>query len=425
MTRSVLVVMLVVTTAQVRAADDADPKTQAVPAKKLKAAAEMVAKLDDTDITVRDRTAAKLKDLGREALPAMEAALKAKPSNRMLDHLLILLPDARRHELNVRARCFLADMERKYEHNLPGWNELKAVVKDTKESRLLMADILNDDDCRDMLVLARDNVTLKQYDFNSRWDTKYNEWKDEHTANARAGRPSRGTCPPADGPIHWLACALLADSMCGRDYQSHYRHYVVPNYAATDEGKRAVAGKGRYGPVVRDLLLNWVSRQDAPNGLRDAHMIAVALWLEKAVVRGILEKQFELYFTTGKAGGAGMAELAATQDPKYVASFRRLFGSSEPYQKANPDLKMVEIQLRDSALAMCISLSSQKPADYGFDMNFPKGSWFSPSNYYFADSGGKTADDKWAAWEKANPDKIKANPPEQKDDPEANPPEKK
>ncbi len=421
MTRSVLVVMMATAAVKVAAADAADPKMLELPADKLKAAAELVAKLEDPDVTVRDRIAAKLKDLGREALPAMEAALKAKAANRVLDHLVVLLPDARRHELNVRARCFLADKERKYEHDLPGWNELKALVKDTKESRLLMADILNDDECRDLLVQAQEQAVGGKPVFGRWWRAKNEQWSAEYNGALRAGRPIKRR-PTEDSPIQWMACGLLADLVCGKDFFSNDRHHVVLCYVGTDEGKLAAAGKGRYGPVVREFATAWVTGQAEPNGMRDAHTIATYFKLDESVVRGVLEKQFEMFATTGKAGGAAVAELADTQDPKYIASFRRLFGCSDTYRKPSSDGKLAEIQVRDVALAMCISLSGQNPMDFGFDSQDPKGKRFWVDNYRFADSDGKTADEKrtaafkkWAEWEKANPDKIKAKPPEKKE----------
>lgn len=83
-----------------------------------------------------------------------------------------------------------------------------------------------------------------------------------------------------------------------------------------------------------------------------------------------------------------------------------------------------EYQVRDAALAMCVVLSGQEPADYGFTLLVPikdEKQRYEPYTYRFDAGDGKTADDKrtaafkkWAEWEKTNPDKLKAKPPETK-----------
>ena len=84
------------------------------------------------------------------------------------------------------------------------------------------------------------------------------------------------------------------------------------------------------------------------------------------------------------------------------------------------------LEVRDAALSMCIALSGQDPTDYGFSAEIAADAKsdlrYDTYNYYFEDGDGKTADEKrkaafekWAEWEKANPDKIKAKPPEKKE----------
>ncbi|MFW1898084.1 hypothetical protein, partial [Acinetobacter sp. ULE_I075] len=84
------------------------PKTLDVPAEKTAAAKKLVAKLDDDDILVRDKATRELKAMGRDALPAMLAALKAKPADRVEDRLAELMPPARKADFDLRYPLFLA-----------------------------------------------------------------------------------------------------------------------------------------------------------------------------------------------------------------------------------------------------------------------------------------------------------------------------
>jgi len=74
---------------------------------------------------------------------------------------------------------------------------------------------------------------------------------------------------------------------------------------------------------------------------------------------------------------------------------------------------------------MCISLSGQDPTEYGFTPQLKTKATdnmrYDPHTYHFEAGDGKTADDKrkaafakWAEWEKANPDAIKAKTPDKK-----------
>jgi hypothetical protein len=418
--RRIAVVWMIVSLTAAVAAEPTDPKTLDVPAEKTDAATKLIANLDDDDVDVRDKASGDLKAMGREALPAMLAAMKGKPSNEVQNRLEKLLPAARKADFDARYPLFLADKDRKFDHDLLGWNELKAAVKDTKESRLLMADILNDEPCRDMLLQALDPT--QRTGFEDRWQAKLVEWS---AANAVA----IGVKPKPGDPIHWMPAALLADLLYARDYRGDGRWAVLKHFTETDEGKLAVAGKGRYGEVVRGFARHWIDQQTEREGLAEAAYLAKTMQFDPSVRWACEERRFELFFREGASGNDSFRQLASTRDPKYLASFRRLFESEAVLMAARDGSegqgKVPEILLRDGALAVCIALSGQDPTEYGFTahakVDAKNDSRYDPYNYYFEAADGKTAADKrkaafkkWAEWEKANPDKLKAKPPEKK-----------
>ncbi len=403
------------------AGEPKDPKSLDVSAEKTAAAKALIAKLDDDDILMRDKLTAELKAMGREALPALLEAQKAKVPNRVLDRVMEVLPAARQADFATRYPLFLADKDRKYDHDLPGWNELKAAVKDTKESRALMADILNDDECREMILSVFDTSETGRKLFERRWQAKREEWQ----AECRAGRQPEGHRPKADAPIHWAVAALLSDLLYDRDYYTSFRGPVPEAYCNCDEGRLAIAGKGKYGVIVGDFARYWIGQQKMPLGLKVGTWLARSFQFDEAFVRECLEREFECAVARGERSTA-MSQLAATKDPKCIASFRRLFEMETAHSTPSFTAQLGEIQVRDAALSMCIALSGQDPVEYGFSAQNPRATakddaryWV--DNYYFKASDDQSADDKrktafkkWAEWEKANPDAIKAKPPEKK-----------
>lgn len=414
------------TTAIAAAAEPRDPKSLEVPAETTAAAKALVAKLADPAIEVRARASADLEAMGRHALPALLAARDGKPNDELRTRLDELIPDARKADFDTRAEVFLADKDRRFDHDLPGWNHLKAATMDTKESRALMADILKDEVCREMLLAAFDTTDGGRTTFETRWEQKQKEWQAVSKAEVRAGIKTIGPWPKADAPAHWMPAALLADLLHAGDYQTSYRHSVVRAYLdMTDEGKLMRVGKGLYAGVVSEFVRYWVARQDGWFGLTDASALSMYMKFEKSVLRATQEKLFELIVTTGKSN-ASLHQLAGTREPKYIASFRRLFDMDKPYWTPRDDNKLPEIQLRDAGLAMSLALAGQDPTDYGFStqhkVTMTEALRYDPHNYYFEASNGKTVDDKrkaafakWAEWEKANPDKLKAKAPDKKD----------
>ena len=406
-------------------AEPKDPKALAVSAEKTAAAKAFIAQWADADAGVRLKATAGLTKMGRDALPALLEARRGKPSDVLRERLDELIPDARKDDLDARAEVFLADKERKFDHDLLGWNELKAAVKDTKESRLLFADILNDEDCRAMLLLAFDPADAAREQFEQRWENKHKEWRARSRAELKAGLKTVGSVPKADDPIHWMPAALLADLLYDRDYRSDYRQAIVRCYVDhADEAKLAVEGKGKYGEAVRGLASYWIGQQHQRFGLQDARTIGDHMKFDKEALRATQEKLFELIVSTGQSN-VSIRQLAGTRDPKYIANFRRLFEIDKPFWTKRDDNPLPDIQLRDAGLSMCIALSGQDPVEYGFTADRKSkatdNARFDPYNFYFGDADGKTADDKrktafkkWAEWEKANPDKIKAKSPDKK-----------
>ncbi len=399
----------------------ADPKRLDVPAERTNVTAALIAKWDADDVTVREKASADLTAMGREALPALLTAAKGKPSAEVTKRLSAAVAVARSADFEARYPLFLADKEGKYEHDFLGWTELRAAVKDTKDSRLLFRDILEDINCRDLLLHAMDPSTAARKKFEQRWEDKSAQWERARPLNKGEPRPGE--------TIEWLAAAFLTDLMYGRDYWAESRPRMVMLFTThTDEGRQLRSVEGRHGAAMLDLVRQWVERQEGQWGIRDAELVIKALNLREEDRRALVEKNFRLLVErkVNRQSGESIRNLAYTRDPAYIPRLRLLFENQYPHKRRVENEPLPEIQTRDAALSMVIALSGQDPTEYGFTAHEKATAkdrlryW--ADNYCF-DGKDETALEakrvvafkRWAEWEKANPDAIKAKPPEKKD----------
>lgn len=106
-----------------------DPKSLAVPPEELSKARELVRKLGSEVFVEREDAERDLAAMGRAARPALLDGVSVDPDPEIRARCRTLLPKATAAEMKVRLETFLADTEGKYEHDLPGWNKLRTVVR--------------------------------------------------------------------------------------------------------------------------------------------------------------------------------------------------------------------------------------------------------------------------------------------------------
>ncbi len=403
--RATITLILAVLISTPAPAQPGDPKSLAVPPEKHALAKELVRKLDDDDVDVRDKASADLKAMGRLALPSLLEATKGTPSNEVVLRVEKLLPAARKEDFDARAQLFLADKERKFEHDLVGWTELKKAAGDTPESRTLFTDILADDECREVLLAAFDTTPEGRKTFEKRWEVKVRGWL------AARRQQNRTDWIKADEPIQFLVAGWLGDLLAGRDYLSYFRHMATDQYLKTDEGRLAKAGEGKYGGAVVKLARYWIDGQTQFYGLQQAESTCRLFKFEESLRLRCHERLIDL----GLVGVMSLGDLAGSGQKKYLLTLTKFFTEEHVL---NPDpidqAKIPAIQVRDMALAYAIELTGQEVAEYGFsvqaDTKKKPGMKYISNNYFFRTDKERTAEQKreaafkkWADWEKANP----------------------
>jgi hypothetical protein len=111
----------------VRAASP-DPKSLIVPAAEMARARELIRQLSSEVYKEREQAQTGLAKMGRLARPALTEALAKDTNPEVRSRASRLLPRAEAADLQARIETFLADAEGKFQHDLPGWNLLRAAT---------------------------------------------------------------------------------------------------------------------------------------------------------------------------------------------------------------------------------------------------------------------------------------------------------
>jgi hypothetical protein len=173
------------------------------------------------------------------------------------------------------------------------------------------------------------------------------------------------------------------------------------------------------GPLFRKVLFEWIKRRNDPtNTTQTAVVSAIQLISEQEAGRFVADRQ-TIDFVLDTAVTPGQQPYTRDQllgalnklvKKEHLQSLEeKLFQNETKLQKnvncnVNGKNIVVETQVRDFALALCIRPSEQKYSDYGFDILGPQPSM--NTNWQFCgfskDETRKAAFKKYAEWRKAN-----------------------
>jgi hypothetical protein len=393
---------------------DPNPKTLEVSAEELSKARELVRKLGSETYTDREDAERQLAAMGRLARPALLTGVNLDPDPEIRARCNTLLPKANAEELKARLDAFMADTDSKYEHDLPGWHQLRAVVRGEfkmfgwthtvrptadKAARELFLEFIKAPGGQKFLAafagppedLGRMVAARKQDMYN-----------------AKFGRVL-GVTPRNPGAIE-IVMLLFGESQVNARYiprttnvsltYSLVQQSSLPSLLnGTDEkaqAMQAVVGAwfdSRTEPMDQYYALilanNGVMRNDAAASRLAGRLLA------SPGLQGAYKTQAFTTITRLKA---------VDQIPALEKSFTDQNVLSTTIKVVNGMNVRQSVEVRDAALAVAVILTGQDPADYGFDA-FPKnvGLSFSATWAKIPEEKRKAAFEKWAAWKEKNP----------------------
>jgi hypothetical protein len=385
-----------------------DPKSLAVPQEELSKARELVQKLGSETFQEREAAERDLAAMGRLARAALLAGVNTDPDPEVRLRCHTLLPKANAEDLKARIDTFMADTEGKYEHDLPGWHQLRATVRGQsklfgwthtvrpgaeKAARELFIEFLKAPGGPQLLGalggppadLGALVATRKQELYNTRF-------------------PRPGTAP-RNPSLMEVAVVVFAES------QVHSRHIPrsmnVMTVLSTSGLPGATQGSDDRALALRTVLNAWFDSRTDSAELYTAFNLATTLNNHDTIGR-LATRLLTTPGVIANYKGQALATLVRLKMADQVPALEKAFTDSGTLgvtvQIVNGVQVRKTIEVRDAALAAALVLTGQDPNEYGFD-SFPKhaGAGFSYVWAKIPEDKRKDAFEKWAKWREKNP----------------------
>ncbi|HVK16734.1 MAG TPA: hypothetical protein VM533_07275 [Fimbriiglobus sp.] len=405
-----------------------DPATLAVAPEQVAKARGLVKQLGSAAYRDRDRAARELADMGRAALPALDAS-RHDPDPEVRMRVVALLPRAEADELRARIDTFLADADARYSHDLPAFHRFRAIAGDDRDARTLYADVLKNRANYDLLLALRgvpaDRVAPlaacagsvacagpenpPAADLALTLAARRQEMQLQINPQFPAvGGFQGGGYRPTTPDVPDIALLLLAESLVSETKVGFnpFQNQIA-SYLYQDPLRRAATGEGKHGPAFRRLVIHWMDTRDSMVGLQTAMSLATQFRLGSREIARYAARQLALDGGQPWARANAAAMVARYGGREHLMAVTRLLSDPTFVVRGGINNQQPDIQVRDVALAMGALLTGQNPADYGLSAaNENAVMKYQYTNFRFV-GDGKTQPEakreaalaKWRDWE--------------------------
>lgn len=402
-----------------------DPKSLEIPADVLSKARELVQQLGSEQFAEREAAEQALAGLGRAARAALLDGANTDPNAEVRTRCQSLLPKATSLEMKARIEVFLADADGKYEHDLPGWNELRSFVRNEwsvfghpvwsdrsldRNARGVFADLISAPANRHVMMAVGGQGDLASVASARRQELYSLAFPRAVVVGGMVTYPNRKQPTVAD-----MAALLFAEAAA--DGKSAAPRTTSISTLISNSGfAAAVQASTEAAPVYRAIAAGWLDTRRDPMdmfyamsvaqsfGMGDAGMrLAVRLFENKAAVPSYRGQAATRLAQGGAKEHIPLLERAMADNTVIIAGQRQVVNKEGKAERVP-----YEIQIRDVALSVSLVLSGQKPEDYGYtDMYRASGvasPGFNYSRFFFVtEDERKAALEKWKGWRAKNP----------------------
>jgi outer membrane protein assembly factor BamB len=363
-----------------------DPEVEVDP----RELAALVEQLGHDAFDVRQAAFERLSSLGLAARPALVGALQhADPevrtrARRCLGEIL----DA---DQRARVEAFVADVEGRLEHDLPGWKRFQAAIGRDKQSRSLFAQMLREEPGLLETAGAGGPQTAESLLLRCQQLQQLQSASDPKLRR----QPSVGN----------VAALIFVGSDPDVEY-SDGTYFQIYNFIVQSPFQQALAGSP-FTAQVRKLLGIWIARTAGTSVAYQNMRLAMQYDLREGLPAAI-----KLAADPNAAGYTrlyGVLAIGKLGTAKNVADLNPLLEDKTSCLSRTQirDGNRIELrtELRDAALAALIHLARQRHQDFGFKgLSTNAQTLFNTSTIYFeSDEEREAAHKKWKEWAAANP----------------------
>lgn len=381
-----------------------DPKSLAVPDEDRSKARELVRKLGSEVFLEREDAENELSAMGRLARAALLEGANNDPDPEIRARCNGLLPRATAFEMKARLDSFLADTEGRYEHDLPGWNKLRATVRGDwtlfgwtfaprpgadKAARQLFVEFLKAPGGRQLLnAISSGGNNLGPMVAGMKTELYY----------ARYPRTGGAGRTPS---LMEVAVVMYADAVTKSG--GNGRNSLFASVLSTSGITQAVQGTDDKALALRAVLNAWIDTRVDPYEMYSAMNLASNSQNNDAACRLALR----LLAAPGAPGvyrGQAMMTLARLQSKEHLPALEKLIGDDTVVTTISTNVggKLVRntITVGDLALACAVQITGQKTDDYYIEDRFKGSSSSSVSytRYHIPEESRKHAAAKYGWW---------------------------
>jgi hypothetical protein len=386
-----------------------DPKSLVVAPEDVSKARALVQKLGSEAYLDREAAEHDLALMGRLARAAILDGVNTDPDPEIRARCRTLLPKATNEEMKARLATFKADVDGKYEHELPGWRQFRATVRGEwtmfgwtytartnldKAARETFIEFMEAPGGRTLLLAMNGDPTAFGQLVATRKQELYN------ARFPRFGGPSRNPTTPE------MAVVLFAESQVPSRLVP--RSTVLTALVQQSGLPGLMHGTDDKAMVLRAVMSAWFDSRTEGSELYSAFSLASNMGLNDAVGR----LATRLMTTPGVPGaykGSALMTMVRLKMNDQVPAIEKAFTDTtvltQVAQIVDGKRVIKAIEVRDAALAAALVMTGQDPNDYGFDA-FPKTAPGGSFSYVWAkihEDKRKDAFEKWNKWREKNP----------------------
>jgi hypothetical protein len=388
---------------------DPNPKSLEVSAEDLSKARELVQKLGSERYREREEAERALAEMGRLARAALLDAVNLDPDPEIRHRAAFLLPKANADEMQARLAVFLADTKGEYEHDLPGWHQLRAVVRGEttlfgwshvarphleKAARELFIELMQTPAARPLLVaLERPAAELGPL-IAARKQEIYN-----------AMYPRRSGLAPRNPTPAEMTAVLLAEACVHSRYIP--RSMVITNFLTQSGIPGVIQGANDRAQAIKAVLTAWIETRSEVAEITTALTIAGNILRDPDVAGRLAIRILQTPGLTGFQKSTAIANLVQSGAKQHLPLLEKAMTDTTVVttmvRVVNGQQIRETIEVRDVALAGAILLSGQDPVDYGFEKIAGAAGAFNYSRARIASDKRQAALEKWQQWREKNP----------------------
>jgi hypothetical protein len=395
-------------------ASSPDPQSLVVKKDELARAKNLVAQLGDSHFTIREKADRELSAMGRKALQPLAVAAAESPDPEVRLRCRKLIPAARADDFQARVDTFLADIDGKYHHSLPGLEMFFDATGKSAEARKLFVELLKQEENRRLLSQAEGNPDQLATAVQNRAMELYNR-QYGRTILPNGVMVSSQSVTGHKPTVLDVVTLLIADSRAPTGRTVRRTTTANPAYTMqiVQDFRNAAMGKGPEAEVIRRVVGKWLDTRVEPldlyygmNFLTNANQkdeaLRAARKLLAAKTAASLYRGMAMAILAKFDGKDAVPEILPYLSDETLCT-TRFVSANERYP----------ILMKDVALATLVSLTAQKQTDYHFDpQGSPNGAVVNYASHWFkTEEDRKKGFEKWAKWAKANPKQLEVKKP--------------